>query len=52
VSSAGKKVPHKKTKRVKIYGAIIISSELTDIDKIFNSARYNENIVKMKRMVR
>jgi hypothetical protein len=48
----GKKVPHKKTKRVKIYGAIIISSELTDGDKIFNNAMCNENITKMKWMVR
>jgi hypothetical protein len=48
----GKKVLHRKTKRVKIYGAIIISSELTDGVKIFNNVRCNENIAKMKRTVR
>jgi hypothetical protein len=47
-----KKIPHKKTKRIKIDGAIIISSELTNRDKIFNNARCNKNIMKMKRMVR
>jgi hypothetical protein len=30
-----KKVPHRKNKKVKIDGAIIISSELTNRDKIF-----------------
>jgi hypothetical protein len=47
-----KKVPHRKTKRIKIDGAIIISSELTNRDKIFNNARCNKNITKMKRTVR
>jgi hypothetical protein len=47
-----KKVPHRKTKRVKIYRAIIISSELMNEHKIFNNARCNKNITKMKRMVR
>jgi hypothetical protein len=47
-----KKVPHRKTKRIKIDGAIIISSELTNRDKIFNNARCNKNIAKMKRTVR
>jgi hypothetical protein len=47
-----KKVPHRKTKRIKIDGAIIISSELMNGDKIFNNARYNKNIAKMKRTVR
>jgi hypothetical protein len=47
-----KKVPHRKTKRIKIDGAIIISSELTNGDKIFNNARCNKNIAKMKRTVR
>jgi hypothetical protein len=41
----GKKVLHRKTKRVKIDRAIIISSELTDRDKILNNARCNENIM-------
>jgi hypothetical protein len=48
----GKKVLHRKTKRVKIDRAIIISSELTDGEKILNNARCNENITKMKRTVR
>jgi hypothetical protein len=47
-----KKFPHRKTKRIKIDGAIIISSELTNRDKIFNNARCNKNIAKMKRAVR
>jgi hypothetical protein len=47
-----KKVPNRKTKRIKIDGAIIISSELTNSDKIFNNARCNKNITKMKRTVR
>jgi hypothetical protein len=47
-----KKVLHKKTKRIKIDGAIIISSEVTNGDKIFNNARCNKNITKMKRTVR
>jgi hypothetical protein len=47
-----KKVPHRKTKRIKIDGAIIISSELTNRDKIFNNARCKKNIAKMKRTVR
>jgi hypothetical protein len=47
-----KKVPYRKTKRIKIDGAIIISSELTNRDKIFNNARCNKNIAKMKRTVR
>jgi hypothetical protein len=47
-----KKVPHRKTKRIKIDGAIIISSELTNRDKIFNNARCNKNIAKMKRTIR
>jgi hypothetical protein len=44
-----KKVLHRNTK---VYGAIIISSELTDGDKIFNNTRCNDNITKMKRMIR
>jgi hypothetical protein len=48
----GTKVLRRKTKRVKIYRAIIISSELTDGDKIFNYARCNRNITKMKLMIR
>jgi hypothetical protein len=47
-----KEAPHRKTNRVKIYGAIIISTELTDGDKICNDARCSENITKMKRMIR
>jgi hypothetical protein len=47
-----KKIPHRKTKRIKIDGAIIISSELTNRDKIFNNARCNKNITKMKRTIR
>jgi hypothetical protein len=47
-----KKVPHRKTKRIKIDGAIIIISELMNGDKIFNNARCNKNIAKMKRTVR
>jgi hypothetical protein len=47
-----KKVLHRKTKRVKIDRAIIISSELADRDKILNNARCNENITKMKRTIR
>jgi hypothetical protein len=41
-----KKVLHRKTKRVKINKAIIISTELTDEDKILNNARCNGNITK------
>jgi hypothetical protein len=44
-----KKTPHRKTKRIKINGAIIISSELTNGDTIFNNARCNKNIAKIKR---
>jgi hypothetical protein len=47
-----KKVYHRKIKRIKIDGAIIISSELMNGDKIFNNARCNKNIAKMMRMVR
>jgi hypothetical protein len=47
-----KKVPHRKTKRIKIDGAIIVSSELMNGEKIFNNARCNRNITKMKRTVR
>jgi hypothetical protein len=47
-----KKVPHRKTKRIKIDGAIIVSSELMNGDNIFYNARYNKNITKMKRTVR
>jgi hypothetical protein len=47
-----KNVPHRKTKRIKIDRAIIISNELMNGDKIFNNARCNKNIVKMKRMFR
>jgi hypothetical protein len=47
-----KQVPHRKTKRIKIDRAIIISSELTKRDKIFNNARCNKNIAKMKRTIR
>jgi hypothetical protein len=47
-----KKVLHRETKRVKIDGAVIISSKLTNGDKIFNNVRCNENIAKMKRMIR
>jgi hypothetical protein len=39
-----KKFPHRKTKRIKIDRAIIISRELTNGDKIFNNARCNKNI--------
>jgi hypothetical protein len=39
---------HRKTKRIKIYRTIIISSELVDGDKIFNYARGNNNIMEMK----
>jgi hypothetical protein len=46
-----KNVLHRKTKRIKIDGAIIISSELTNGDKIFNNAGCNKNITKMKRTV-
>jgi hypothetical protein len=46
------KGPSQKNKRVKIDGAIIISSELTNKDKIFNNARCNKNITKIKRTVR
>jgi hypothetical protein len=47
-----KKVFHRETKRVKINGAIIISSKLTNRYKIFNNARCNKNIAKMKRAIR
>jgi hypothetical protein len=47
-----KKVFHRETKRVKIDGAIIISSKLTNRYKIFNNARCNKNIAKMKRAIR
>jgi hypothetical protein len=46
------KVLHRKNKRIKIYRAIFTSSELTDGDKIFNNARCNQNMTKLKRMVR
>jgi hypothetical protein len=47
-----KKVLHRETKRVKIDRTIIISSKLTNRDKIFNNARCNKNIAKMKRTIR
>jgi hypothetical protein len=47
-----KKVLHRETKRVKIDRTVIISSKLTNRDKIFNNARCNENIAKMKRTIR
>jgi hypothetical protein len=47
-----KKVLHREIKRVKIDGAIIISSKLTNRHKIFNNARCNNNITKIKRMSR
>jgi hypothetical protein len=50
--TSGNKVLHRKTKRIKIYGAILTSSELTDRDKIFNNARCNKNITKLKRTLR
>jgi hypothetical protein len=43
-----KKVPHRKIRRIKIDEEIIISSELANRDKIFNTARCNKNIAKMK----
>jgi hypothetical protein len=47
-----KKVLHRETKRVKIDRTVIISSKLMNRDKIFNNARCNENIAKMKRTIR
>jgi hypothetical protein len=47
-----KKVSHRETKRVKIDRAIIISSKLMNRDKIFNNARCNKNIMKMKMVIR
>jgi hypothetical protein len=47
-----KKVLHRETKRVKIDRTVIISSKLTNRDKIFNNARCNKNIAKMKRTIR
>jgi hypothetical protein len=47
-----KKVLHRETKRVKIDRTIIISSKLTNRDKIFNNARCNDNIAKIKRTIR
>jgi hypothetical protein len=47
-----KKVLHREIKRVKIDGAIIISSKLTNRHKIFNNARCNNNITKIKRTSR
>jgi hypothetical protein len=47
-----KKGPSQKNQKVKINGEIIISSELANRDKIFNNARCNKNIAKMKRTVR
>jgi hypothetical protein len=47
-----KKVLHRQTKRVKIDRTVIISSKQTNRDKIFNNARCNENITKMKRTIR
>jgi hypothetical protein len=46
-----KMVLHRETKRVKIDRIVIISSKLTNRDKIFNNVRYNENIMKMKRTI-
>jgi hypothetical protein len=46
-----KKVLHRETKRVKIDGAVIISSKLMNRYNIFNNARCNENIAKMKRTI-
>jgi hypothetical protein len=47
-----KNVSHRKTKRIKIDGAIIVSSELANGDKIFYNARCNKNITKIKRTIR
>jgi hypothetical protein len=47
-----KKVLHRETKMVKIDRTIIISSKLTNKDKIFHNAKCNENITKMKRTIR
>jgi hypothetical protein len=47
-----KKVLHRETKRVKINRTVITSSKLMNRDKIFNNARCNENIAKMKRTIR
>jgi hypothetical protein len=47
-----KKVLHREIKRVKIDGAIIISGKLTNRHKIFNNARCNNNITKIKRTSR
>jgi hypothetical protein len=45
-------VLHRETKRVKIDRTVIISSKLTNRDNIFNNARCNKNIAKMKRTIR
>jgi hypothetical protein len=50
--TASKKVLHRETKRVKIDRTVIISNKLTNRDKIFNNARCNENIAKIKRTIR
>ena len=39
----------RKTKRVKFYGAGVISGKLTDRDKILDEARCDKNIIKNER---
>ena len=42
-------VLQRKTKRVKFYGAGVISGKLTDRDKILDEARCDKNIIKNER---
>jgi hypothetical protein len=40
----GGKIPHRKTKRVKLHGTRVVSSELTDGKKILNNVGSNKNV--------
>jgi hypothetical protein len=40
----GGKILHRKTKRVKLHGTRVVSSELTDGKKILNSVGSNKNV--------
>jgi hypothetical protein len=45
----GKKILHRKTKRIKLDGTKIINCELANRDKVFDDMWNNENIMKVKR---
>ena len=48
----GDEVLHRKTKRVKCDGTIVIGSKLADRNQIFNDARCNKDILQVKRTIR